>query len=271
MPNHCIFIASYRKDFEWLIPCLTSIHRFAHGFMAPAVCVDRSEAEEAAELCARFCPSARVVVKNGEGFMRAQIGMMEADLLVPDADVIYLVGSDCMFFADFTPEMYCRDDKPVVLVNTWAFLSAADSPCMPWRRGIERVLGFTAHYEFMRRLPSIYPASIFAPMRAHVEALHGKPFGEYIIEGNKARRDTSEANILGTFAWEKMPQTCFFLDVDNVEWVDGNPKGYPSAMVQFWSHGGMDRPTDACVRLPDGTETHGKTPRAIIDKVLGSI
>ena len=267
--RHCIFISSYRKDFEWLIYCLISINRFAKGFMAPAICVARADAEDAALLCGRYCPMARVVVKNGEGFMRAQIGMMEADLLVPDADVIYLVGSDCMFFADFTPEMYCVDGKPVVLMNTWDALSFANSPCLPWKRGVERVLGFSAPYEFMRRLPSVFPASIMAPMRRHVEAIHGKPFEEYIIEGNKPRRDTSEANILGTFAWEKMPQTCHWLDVDNVEWENGNPKGYPSSMVQHWSHGGLDRPSDACSILPDGTSVFGMTPRAVIEKVLG--
>lgn len=202
--------------------------------------------------------------------MRAQLGMMEADLLVPDADVIYLVGSDCVFFADFGPDLYCRDGKPVVLMNSWEALSTANSPCMPWKRGTDRVLGFETPYEYMRRLPSVYPRSIFYPMRQRVALIHSKPFDEYIIEGNKARRDTSEANILGAFGWAKMRETCHWLDVDNVEWVDGNPKGYPSVMLQNWSHGGLDRPSDACVRLPDGTESFGKTPRWLYEKILGA-
>lgn len=265
--RHQLFISSYRKDFEWLIYCLGSINRFARGFEPPAICVDSSDLIEALELCERFCPGSYVVVKNGEGFMRAQIGMMEADLLCPSADIVYLVGSDCIFTRPFTPEEYCPNAKPGVIMHSYTSLANAQSPCMPWMRGTERVLGFTPEYEYMRRLPSVFPASIFAPMRFHVEQVHAKPFGEYIIEGNKARRDTSEANILGAYAHKFMPETCEFLDAEKIEWEGPNPKGWPNAMGQCWSHGGMDLPADACFQYTDKdgeqrTAT-GRTPREI--------
>lgn len=266
--RHQIFIASYRKDFEWLMPCLQSIHRFATGFLDPVVCVSADDYSEAEEICARSHPTSKVVLKDGEGFMRAQIAMMEADLFCPDADVIYLVGSDCIFLRPFDGAMYCPNGKPGVLMNSYFALAEVRSPCMPWMRGTERVLGFLPEYEYMRRLPSVFPSSIFAPMRAHVELVHQMPFGEYIIHGNKPRRDTSEANILGAYAHKFMPETCEFLDCDAIEWVDANPVGWPSAMFQGWSHGGMDAPSDACVRLPDGRLSTGLTAREIIRSVL---
>ena len=205
--------------------------------------------------------------------VRAMTFMMEADLFCPEADVIYLVGSDCIFLRPFTPEMYCPHGKAGVLMNSYAKLADVHSACLPWRRGTARVLGFEPDYEYMRRLPSVFPAAIFAPMRAHVEKLHGMPFGEYIIAGNRARRDTSEANILGAFAHRFRPETCEFFDCDQVEWVEGNPAGWPSALGQMWSHGGLDRPADACFSYTVGNETRtatGRTPRQIISEVLGA-
>lgn len=265
--RHQLFIASYRKDFEWLIHCLASIKRFARGFEPPAVCVSSDDYAEAVELCERFHSGAKVVVKDGQGFMRAQIAMMEVDLLCPEADVVYLVGSDCIFLREFDTEMYCRNGKPGVLMNSYAALADSHSQCLPWRRGVERVLGFAPSYEYMRRLPSVFPASIFAPMRAHVEKIHGKPFDEYIVDGNKARRDTSEANILGAYAHWFMPETCEFVPIDQVTWNDANPVGWPSALGQLWSHGGLDLPADACFEYVDldGVKqcATGRTPRQI--------
>lgn len=265
--RHQIFVSSYRKDFEWLVHCLASIKRFARGFLPPVVCVSADDYTEALELCPRFHPGTKVVVKDGTGFMRAQIAMMEADLLCPGADIIYLVGSDCIFLREFDPEMYCLDGRAGVLMNTYAKLADSHSACLPWRRGVERVLGFAPDYEYMRRLPSVFPVSIFAPMRAHVSKLHSMPFGEYIIEGNKARRDTSEANILGAYAHKFMPDSCEFTDIDDVVWDGPNPKGWPSALGQLWSHGGMDLPADACFEYIDLDGVlqcaTGRTPRQI--------
>lgn len=267
--RHQLFVASYRRDFEWLVHCLASIKRFAKGFLPPAVCVSSEDYAEALELCSRIHPGTRVVIKDGVGFMRAQIAMMEVDLLCRDADMVYLVGSDCIFLREFTPEMYCPNGRAGVLMNSYAKLADVHSACLPWRRGVERVLGFAPDYEYMRRLPSVFPAAIFAPMRAYVASLHSMPFGEYIIEGNKARRDTSEANILGTYAHKFIPDSCDFVDVDNVTWEEGNPAGWPSALGQLWSHGGLDLPADACFEYVDldGVKqcASGRTPRQIFE------
>lgn len=270
--RHQIFIASYRKDFEWLVPCLKTLRKFAHGFLPTVICVDSLDYPEAVEFCKKADPDCLVKIKDGEGFMRAQVGMMQADIYCPNADVIYLIGSDCLALRDFTPEMYCPNGRPGVLMNSYEKLAEAHSACLQWRRGTERVLGFVPPFEYMRRLPSVFPASIFAPMRLHVEELRGKPFERYIIDANKPRGDTSEANILGAFAHKFMPDTCEFLDIDNVEWVAGNPIGWPSAIGQNWSHGGLDRPSDACFEYTvNGARrvATGRTPRSIIADLLG--
>lgn len=272
--RHQIFISSYRKDFEWLIHCLRSLDRFAHGFLPPVVCVDSSDQTGAMEVIAEAQSNAMVAIRDGEGFMRAQISMMEADLLCPEAEIIHLVGSDCLAFRDFTGDLYCHHGKPVVLMNSYAVLAEAHSGACCWRRGVERVLGFEPDYEYMRRLPSVFPAEIFPPMRAHVERLHGKPFADYIVDGNKARRDTSEANILGAYAHRFMFDSCEWVNLDSPQYTwNYNPAQHPVAIGQFWSHGGLDRPSDSAFAYQSTTGTHhnsnGRTPREIIRDVLG--
>ena len=134
------------------------------------------------------------------------------------------------------------------------------------------MLGFAPDYEYMRRLPSVYPAEIFSAMRFHVEQLHGMAFEDYIIEGDKSRHDTSEANILGAYAHRFAPFSCEWVNVDNVKWAEGNPVGFPSAIGQLWSHGGLDRPSDACFTYETKGEKRlatGRLPRHIIADVLG--
>ena len=126
--KHQIFIASYAKDSEWLIYCLASLRKFAQGFLPPVVCVSQADFDEFAEFCPHFHPKVKVVVKDGTGFMRAQIAMMEADLFCPEAEVIYLMGSDCIALRTFGSDIYCPRGKPVVLMNSRELLVEARSP-----------------------------------------------------------------------------------------------------------------------------------------------
>ena len=99
MSTHQILIASYTKDFQWLGPHLRSLRTTCIGFLPPTISVENGDYHEARRLADKTFPEARVVVKDGrrgQGFMRAQISMMQCDLLCPDADFVYLVGSDCL-------------------------------------------------------------------------------------------------------------------------------------------------------------------------------
>jgi len=269
--KHQVFIASYHKDFPWLEHCLTSLQRFSKGFLAPVVCVSSEDVQGAEQIISYTYPDAILAVKDGrprQGFMRAQLGMMEADVYCPDADVIYFLGSDCIAFKEFTPDQYCTPEgKPVVLMTSRQVLQEIHSGAMPWLVGTERILGFAPPYEYMRRLPSVFPRPIFYRMRSYIQELHGVDFEDYIYETDAIHKNTSEANLLGAYAHQFMPETCHWVDTQNMVW--GENAVNTGSILQMWSHGSLDRPMDANVILPDGTKTLGLTPRFVIEKVLG--
>lgn len=271
--THQILIASYTRDFIWLEPNLKSLRKFCTGFLPPVISVDGQDFFEARKLVARVFPEATVVQKDGrrgQGFMRAQISMMQGDLLCPDADVVFLVGSDCLAWTRFYPEMYMRDDKPIMLYNSRKYFedARAGHP-IQWMDSTADIVGFPVNGEYMRRLPIAYPKSLFAPMRAHIEAVHRMPFEDYIYKRNATGYPVSESNILGAYAWEKMHDIFFWMHADGHEDYANYRRDFPDPLIQFWSHGGLDRPAETCVNYTHGN-TAGKTPRQVMRDVLGN-
>ncbi len=268
--THQVLICSYQKDFQWLIHCLTSLRKFSSGFLAPVVCVDPQDEFGALDIVAQSLPAAKVVVTKGrpnQGFMRAQVAMMNADLLCPEADNIYFLGSDCLAHYRFQPEPYCdAQGRPAILYSSYESIRSVHHDTFPWREGVNRVLGIDPLNEYMRRIPSVFPRSIFAPMRAHVEKQHGINFEDYIYEADDGK--TSEANILGAYAHHFMPETCHWVDIAAAGLYGSEVIGWPSAILQMWSHGGLDRPMDACVKYTTTLHSVGKTPRRVINDIL---
>lgn len=285
MKKHQMIICSYENDFQWLIHCAASLRRFAIGFLHPVICTDGADAKAARAILDQSYPEATVVVKEAknpkQGFMRAQVAMMKADLICPEADIIHFVGSDCLALRPFGPEMYCAPDgKPAVLYSSYLSMNLVHPDTVPWRKGVERILGVRPDNEFMRRIPTILPREIFAPMRAHVEKKQGMEFEDYIYKADwsqavmKQVRDTSEANILGAYAYHFMPETCHWVDIATAGLYGSQVVGWPSAIGQFWSHGGLDHPADACFEYEVRGEKRnsvGKTPRKVINELLYGI
>lgn len=275
MKNQCI-IASYAKDFVWLQMCLLTLRKFSKGFLPPVISVDQKDLAGCLAIVDWAYPGAGIIVKNAknpqQGVMRAQCSYFFADQICREADNLFFVGSDCIVFDEFRPEPYLDPGgRPAVLYSSYEVMTKVHSDTIPWRAGVTRVLGFEPPAEYMRRLPSVFPRSIFEPMRRHVEKLHGMLFEDYIYEADAAHKNTSEANILGAFAARYMPETCHWVDIAAAGMNGSQVEGWPSTCLQMWSWGSRDRPMEANVILPDGTHTVGMTPRAIHDKVCFGI
>lgn len=270
-----VLIASYAKDFQWLIHCLGSLKRFQSGFLHPVVCVDEADVVGVQHIIDRAYQEVTIAVKNGrpgQGFMRAQCAMMSADILCPDADFIFLLGSDTIAAGPFTPEPYfAPDGKPAMLYTTYDDLNVpGHSNAMPWRKGVHRILGWEPHAEFMRRLPLVYPRELFAPFRGFVESVHRRAFEDYIYEADRQHGHTSESNCLGAYAWKVMPEIFHWVNTAEAGLVGGDVNGWPSPVRQFWGHGGLDRPMEASFVF-NGKQSVGRMPREVIDEILYNI
>lgn len=264
MPTHEVFIASYERDFSWLDVNLRSLRKFSEGFLPPVVCMERFEIPRARE----FTGDAILCAKDGrpgQGFLRAQISMMCADLMCPDADYIYLLGSDCMAFRRFAPDVYWFRGKPVMLYNSYAELGNMDAVGM-WQGSTEEVLGFSCPNETMRRLPLVYPRKLFPAVRKHIEQRHGLAFEDYIY---KKGHPLSESNILGCYALKFMP--------DEYLWLHASPSSpdyveyrtpLSDSIIQWWSHGGPEHPAMIDLEYAPGKRTHGRRPIDVINEVL---
>lgn len=272
--KHQILISTYHKDFIWLGPNLASLRKFqSDAFLPPVINVVREDYMGARSIVDREFPEALVLVKDGpegKGNLRAQIAMMNGDNLCPHADFIWLVGSDCITHSPLTPEFFFEGEKPVLQMNSYEHLLPYAPGIQPWQDGVEAVLGWKPEFEYMRRLPLIYPRDLFRFTRVFVTERHGLEFEDYVYgignDGRAERSDAanfSESNVLGAWAHKFRPDMFHFKNLDGLDYDGTNP------MIQFWSHGGLDHPCDCRVDYPGGN-TFGKTPRAIIKEILAT-
>ena len=267
--THQPLVASYRKDLDWCFHLVTSLRLFSEGFLPPVVVVPSADERVFRQVLVTADP--KVIIRTSDvprqyqnyawaPFMRAQIAMMSGDLHCT-GDVVWLFGSDCFVTGALRPSDLMVSGRPVMPFSSYAELSTGHPACLVWRKGSTDALGWTPEHEFMRRLPLLYPRSLYPAVRRHVAS------GSDRLEDFEARvyqlgthKNFSESNVMGAFAWKEMP--------DLYEWflLDGSgypifQKMFPVNMIQFWSHGGLDRPCDQY------HECHGKTPRSVMNEV----
>jgi hypothetical protein len=270
-----IFIATYRNDYDWVRCSLASIKKFSSGFLPPVVNVPLEDFEWMKKGLLEVCPdvviTTRFVRKNAGircGFMSAQIAMMRADEYCPEADFIFLIGSESFAVAPFTPEMYFKGSRPAMLVSRYSDLEKCHPDCLCWRPGTERLLGWKPELECMRRLPCVYPKEIYTEFREFVASRSPfMTFDDTIYRWDEIHRDTSEQNLLGAFAHKYFNGLYEWVDVGCSSLLQATLPEWPNPIATFWSHGGLDRPIDL-VFNSNGVSVHGRTPRQVIKEVM---
>lgn len=253
--KHQPFICSYPKDYPWLEQLLWSLQRYGRKLAPPVVCVATQDAVGARAVVAAAGSSASVVIKDGvagKGMMRAMVSMMSADLLCPGANYIWLFGSDCFVTDEIEPDDFFANGRPVMCYTPYHKFLGLYPGGLKWKAGTERILGLDAPSECMRRLPGVYPASLLPKVRDWIAHRHNAEFEAFCYA--YPFDDFSEANLIGTCALHYEP-TAF-----TWQQTEFNP------CLQFWSHGGMDRPCDGDVMYRGGN-ARGKTPRQIIAEI----
>jgi Family of unknown function (DUF6492) len=209
-----IFYRSYAKDFDWLAYSLLSMKKYGGGFTKVHIAVP---ANDAGGVPVKGSEEVHLVTDRTDGYMAQQITKLHADEFC-GAEYVLHVDSDCVFFKDFSPLDFFIDGKPIML----------HEKCMTiWNRITERHLGWGDEYEYMRRLPIIYPRWMYKTFRDWFKKKHDMSVDDYIIRQNS--RDFSEFNTMGQWAKRLYP--------DAFTWMD--PKDVPKYCEQFWSWGGI--------------------------------
>ncbi len=265
--THQIFTASYHGDAQWYRFSLQSMKKFCVGFLPPVVCVSKADEAQFRAICDEVYPETTVAVLDGSGVSRAQVAMLRVDEMCPSADILWLMGSDCTVSSEMRPEPFLHTDgRPVMLYNTYHHLLQHAPGVMPWKIGTERILGFKTPVESMRRVPTLATPELYRRTREHIEKLHGKLFDKFIVEDYKQHKNTSETNIIGSYAWEFMRDAFHWENMDHR--YEEVMRKYPNPVLQWWSHAGVDAVCDRDMKYPGGS-TLRKRPRQVIKEILG--
>ncbi len=248
-----ILIVSWLQDLKWLEYCLRSIAKFASGFHQTVVLVPEQEISEFRERLplsndVSFATYHRTSDKS-KWHLHHQVMKCHADLWCPNADFVLHTDSDCVFSNTVTPSDYFIEEKPVMLMEPYVKLKYN-----PWQIPTQNTLKRLVPHEFMRRHPQVNPVSVYPGLRERIRELHDQPFDDYVLS---LKPDFpwgfSEHNVIGAYAW--------FEHHDQYHWIDLSKQPRPAdRLIQFWSHGPMDKPQ----QTPFGLNL---TPRAVFDKL----
>jgi len=225
-----IFYRTYAGDAVWLEYSLQSIHKFVTGYSSVIVTAPESSRSVIEP----------IVLKHGFKFIACQalhrndyVGQqatkMYADLYTT-SDLVVHVDSDVIFTKPVTLQSFLNAEgiKPLNLKSAYANINT------PWKKVTESHVGFKVHYEYMRRIPLVYPREIYKHTRHHLEKVHGITFNKFIRSMRSATSSISEFNIIGAIS-ERYYPNC-------IEWQDTHgtvpiPEHYA---IQYWSWGGIN-------------------------------
>lgn len=213
-----ILIRTYQGDKEWLRYCLASIRRHCPDIGLTVVAPTGHD---------MGCECTYVEPVNGEGYVDQQYTKLRANLYVPkDTSHVVHIDSDCIMLDNL--DSLFVNGKPVILKTSYDLLE--NCPSLIWRSIVFRYTQINPEFEYMRRLPLVYPIEMYEALDKFLTSIHG-PWHNWfhLITG----RRFSEFNIMGTFADKFMN--------DKFYWLDTSKEPLPKLVVrQGWSWGGLD-------------------------------
>ena len=222
-----IITVTYDKDLEFLKYNLKSIKKFCKGYHENIVVIDDHE-NDCVET-QRYLDSIEqkyFINKDAkhvkQGYVRQQYMKLFSDLYVSsDTDYICHIDADSIFKQSHAPEIYFRDNKPMLVKNDYKKLIAsqksAGNPTAPWERWRDmtsKFLNLKVKYEFMFKMPLVYPKNLTKQVRDYLEKIHKSSLLDLV----KDLPIMSEYNIIGAYAYEFTPEDFFWIDRwENVE------------------------------------------------------
>ena len=224
------FIRSFDGDAKWLERTLPLNVERLSGYSDICVSGIANECEKVIAICdkngVRFVPhdeSAHIPT----GYINQQYSKLCADQLMPDMDFIMYGDSDSFALRPCSVDEWTIDGKPYMMHTPWHKVGQATC----WHAPTWVATGIYPKYEYMRRLPMVYPSALLKSAREHLELLHNMTLCNYL-----ARVPCfSEFNFLGHYAYERRHEMFTWIDTmdDSITWPD-------IPFKQCWSHGDLE-------------------------------
>lgn len=224
-----VFIRSYDGDAAWLRRTLPVNLKRLSGYDRVLVVGLPGESAEVQEICAENDVEFQYDFDAAwipNGYLNQQYSKLQADVFMKGCEYILFVDSDCVALEENSPDIFFGESGKSMLMHTpWDKVGQADC----WREPTAKALGRTPPYEFMRRLPYLYPTWLITATKRKIEEVHCCKLNNYLTMCGPF----SEFNVLGAHAW--------FTHRDQFEWIDTEEDSLPyHPWKQCWSHGGMD-------------------------------
>jgi len=193
-----IFIRTYSKDFDILNVCLYSIKKYLTGFRNIIICVREKEYNLLTKVVnLQGCKVIKTFnYDDSVDYLGQQISKLHAHTYT-DAEYIYFIDSDCILsdYMNIENVYFDKENKLIILKDYWKNVGDANlwQPCLQY-------LGLLTEYEFMRRLPQLYPSNIFTPIKMLIQNKTGCKWHEgcHKIYSNAK---FSEFNIMGSYIY----------------------------------------------------------------------
>jgi len=239
-----ILIVTHAKDLPWLEFCLRSIAKFCTGFQGVTVAHPKHEAHLFTPLLGRFVVRLHGYDEvPGKGMLQHMVKLAEAELIVPpETKYVLTCDADCIFKMPTRPGHYFAGGKPYYIFRTWESLMWDDphnpgqkcvSDCAQWKPATDRQVGWDTKIYGMCMNTVVFPIDFFPAYRAHVAAVHRRPFEEFMLDGrNEFPQSNMDFTAMGAYAHRFMH--------NRFTWFDVEHPPYPADRKQaFWSHGGI--------------------------------
>ena len=245
-----ILYVTCAKDIPFLQYSLQGVQKFAKGFRGVTVAVPQKEAKQFEWVASHGAKPWFFDEVEGKGFMHHELIICRADEVCPQAQAILHLDADVMPWAEFTPQNYIVDNKPVLVRETYDQAAKHNPNRLFWRKAVTDALGWQPQWETMVMHPNIHLREVYPFLRRMVENHTAMPFDQYVLScKNDWPMGFCEFVSLGSMAIRYFSGSYHFIDYDRER--DARECGIPHLQHQYiyrkgrdfmaetWSHGGI--------------------------------
>ena len=219
-----IFIRTYKRDFPLLKCSIYSILKYVTSFRSIIITVRNKEYITLINTLKieNFFINNKEKIKiisvpdfhDNIDYFGQQITKLHADIYT-DAEYIMFLDSDCVFNDNFNiqKEMFDEDKKIILLVEKWENLPKKYDV---WKTFLQ-ICDFQTEFEFMRRIPLIYPSKICRNLRDYMAEKYKLQFTDACLqiynstELHLQYKYFSEFNLLGAYSYIYEPNYFNFI------------------------------------------------------------